>query len=238
MRINQKILSIPPYLSTPWKNIASLRAEEHTKDYTLIVTLLDGTLTEIPHLQKQIVDAIFAAHAKFYDMDKPANRLAIPLTPETTPAGFSFKMSLPGMEGLSSALQHNQEQYDSSDLPAEVLEKISGLTQMMDQEEINAIPKPEPHCNCPHCQITRAIHHGGERKPLKEINTVKEEEEEIVTDEDLHFRTWDIKQTADHLYLVTNPLDTQEHYNVFLSSPVGCTCGSKNCEHIKAVLSS
>lgn len=238
MRINQKILSIPPYLSTPWKNIISLRAEENAGDYTLIVTLIDGTLTEIPHLQKQIVDAIFAAHAKFYDMDKPVNRPVAPITPDSAPIGFSLKMGLPGMEGLNSVLQHNQEQYDSPDLPAEVLEKISALTQVMGQEEINAIPRPEPHCNCPHCQITRAIHHGGEVKQHKELNIIKEEEEELVTDEDLHFRTWDIKQTADHLYLVTNPIDAQEHYNVFLGSPVGCTCGSKNCEHIKAVLSS
>ncbi|MGH2612567.1 MAG: hypothetical protein ACRDFB_05905, partial [Rhabdochlamydiaceae bacterium] len=62
--------------------------------------------------------------------------------------------------------------------------------------------------------------------------------EEEVSDEDLKFRTWDIKQENDKLYSVTNPLDKKEHYNVFLGKPLGCTCGNKNCEHIQAVLKS
>jgi hypothetical protein len=64
------------------------------------------------------------------------------------------------------------------------------------------------------------------------------EEIEEVSDEDLKFRDWEIKQTAEQLYTVTNPLDANEHYNVFLGSPLGCTCGDKNCEHIRAVLTS
>ena len=40
------------------------------------------------------------------------------------------------------------------------------------------------------------------------------------------------------LIVVTNPLDANEHYNVFLGDPIGCTCGQKNCEHIRAVLNS
>ena len=34
-----------------------------------------------------------------------------------------------------------------------------------------------------------------------------------------------------------DPLDPNEHYNVFLGTPLGCTCGEKDCEHIRAVLS-
>lgn len=233
MRINQKVLSIPPYLSTSWKNIVSLRAEEKKDDFSLLVTLIDGTQTEVPHLPKQVIDAIFAAHAKFLDMEipsKPAAKLSL----DSSPTRFSLKMRLPNLEGLDSVLMHNQEQYESPSLPAEILEKISSLTRSMGPEEIDTIPQPEPHCNCPHCQITRAIHQGALRKEASQI----EPEEEIVLEEDLHFRSWDIKQTAEQLYQVTNPLNTEEHYNVFLGSPVGCTCGSKSCEHIKAVLSS
>jgi PhoH-like ATPase len=47
---------------------------------------------------------------------------------------------------------------------------------------------------------------------------------------------WGIEQTAEQLYKVTNPLDANEQYNVFLGTPLGCTCGLKNCEHIRAVL--
>jgi hypothetical protein len=78
-----------------------------------------------------------------------------------------------------------------------------------------------------HCQIAKALH--GE---------LPEEQEEEVTDEDLKFRLWDIDQTGDKLYVVTNPLDSKEYYNVFLGDPIGCTCGEKNCEHIRAVLNS
>ena len=62
--------------------------------------------------------------------------------------------------------------------------------------------------------------------------------EEIVSDAELHFREWDIKQLEKQLYNVTNPLDTTEHYQVFLGTPLGCTCGKTNCEHIRAVLNS
>ena len=70
------------------------------------------------------------------------------------------------------------------------------------------------------------------------INLIdKDVGEEIVSDEDLAFRDWEIKQTTDEKYQVTNPLDANEQYNVFLGNPLGCTCGEKNCEHIRAVLS-
>ena len=60
--------------------------------------------------------------------------------------------------------------------------------------------------------------------------------EEEVSAADLTFRSWDIKQEADQLYTVTNPLNAKEHYSVFLGEPLGCTCGFKNCDHIQAVL--
>jgi len=93
------------------------------------------------------------------------------------------------------------------------------------------IPKGEPHCNCPYCQIANAMQ--------GTVSEVEEKEvEEEVTEDDLKFREWDIKQEGDKLYIVTNPLDADEHYQVFLGTPVGCTCGQKNCEHIRTVLSS
>jgi len=64
------------------------------------------------------------------------------------------------------------------------------------------------------------------------------EGEEEVSDEDLTFQDWEVKQEGDKLYLVTNPLDRDERYRVFLGKPLGCTCGKTNCEHIRMVLSS
>ena len=117
-------------------------------------------------------------------------------------------------------------------MPPDVIEKITSITKAlgMDIEQMN-IPKAEPHCNCPYCQIAKVIQ--GESK-----DSPKEEIEEEVTEDDLRFRDWDIKQEGDKIYIVSNPLDTNEHYQVFLGNPVGCTCGEKNCEHVRTVLNS
>ena len=82
-----------------------------------------------------------------------------------------------------------------------------------------------------HCQIMRIM-----REDQEEATDNSHEEE--VTAEDLRFREWDIEHSGDHLFVVSNPLNQQEQYNVFLGKPVGCTCGQPNCEHIRAVLNS
>jgi hypothetical protein len=120
-------------------------------------------------------------------------------------------------------LQHNPEQSDLPPLPPNFLEKLSTLTQAFSDEDLNRLPTPEPNCHCIYCQVINAIRG----------NTIEEE----VSEEDLRFRNWDVKSTTtDKLYLVTNPLDENEYYRVFLGEPLGCTCGQKNCEHIHAVL--
>ena len=133
------------------------------------------------------------------------------------------------MESLGSIMHHNPSQSKAPNLPPEILDKITAISKIMGVEDTESIPKAEPHCNCIHCQIAKALR--GQKKKNEEIL-------EEVTDEDLKFKTWDIKQTGKKLYSVTNPLDNNENYNVFLGKPVGCTCGQKNCEHIKAVLNS
>ena len=133
---------------------------------------------------------------------------------------------LPGIEGMSSLIHHNLEQSSSPDLPKELLDKMVDIAKSIGVEDISSLPKAEPHCNCPHCQIMRAFH--ASSGPL----LVEEE----VSEEDLQFKSWDIHQDGDQLYTVTNPLAQEEHYSVFLGDPIGCTCGQKNCEHIQAVL--
>lgn len=244
MKINSKILSLPPYISTSWKNIASLHVEETPSGHSLMIELQNSTLIEVPNLDSSIIEAIFAAHAKSLDQDPPA--------PQTRPTpskvslgqpmnnggnneellGFSFPLQIGsgGIENLGSAISHNPEQADAANLPQEILDKIAAISKAVGIDS-SMLPKAEPHCNCIHCQIARAVH--GEAP--KEVEEVSEEE---VTPEDLKFRIWDIAQTGQNLYVVSNPLDAKEQYNVFLGAPVGCTCGEKNCEHIRAVLNS
>lgn len=236
MKINNQILSIPPYISTSWKNIASLHVESQDSTIYLVVTLLSGARIEIPQLEPIMIEAIFSAHARYLEQEEkaPAPKL-LPGTPLSLPDSSqqlaSFALPLKDMQGLGNVSQHNPEQADTPDLPKQVLEKVGEITKAMGIDDLNALPKPEPHCNCVHCQIARAMRGDVENAPA-------EEPEEIVSDEELKFRTWDIAQTTDKLYVVTNPLDDKEHYNVFLGDPVGCTCGHHHCDHVRAVLNS
>ena len=239
MKINPKILSIPPYISTSWKNIASLHVENHPACLVLIVTLLSGVRIEVPHLEQAMIEGIFTAHARYLEHEeksfpKPPSLLPLnfpSIQEQTLALGLPLKNSITGMDHLGNLLQHNPEQADTPDLPSEVLQKIAQLSKTMGIEDPNAVPKPEPHCNCVHCQIARALQIG-----CLHNEPAKEEIEEIVSDEELKFRTWDILQTGDKFYKVSNPTDNEEQYNVFLGDPVGCTCGKDHCEHIRAVL--
>lgn len=226
VKANPHILNIPPHLSTKWENVHSLTTDALDNRYTLTVQLTDGTQTVIPDLSKENIDDIFSAHAQFHETLTQKSNLSIQGSSE-------FPIDLSGLKGLETVLQHNQADCNTPDLPKEVLEHLSHLTKNMKTEDVNQIPKPEPHCNCPHCQITRAMHNGLNNETANSIDV-----EEIVSEEDLQFRSWDIKQKTDALYEVRDPLESETYYHVFLGSPVGCTCGSKSCEHIKAVLTS
>lgn len=239
IKINDKALSIPPYISTSWKNINTLYTKEKEHQIFLIILLHSGTTIEIPYLDPSIIDAIFFAHKKFLEEEakKQLEVKKVPFFPKEGKLSFSLSSPFPlmgpveGAESLGTLLQHNPEQAEVPDLPPEILNKIVSVSSSlgMDLDQMN-IPKGEPHCNCVYCQIAKALQKGSE--------IFRTQEEEEISDADLQFRSWDIKQEGDKLYLVTNPLDEKEHYQVFLGSPVGCTCGIENCEHIRTVLNS
>jgi hypothetical protein len=237
MKINQKILSIPPYISTSWKNVISLHMEETDKGSLLVIGLVNGSTIEIPNLDRPILEATFASHEKHLEQEaslpSEGKEFLGPIPNMDPSALLSVPISL-GIEGnMGNLLQHNSEAAESPDLPSEVIEKITAMSKAIGFDNLDNFPKPEPHCNCMHCQIMRAL-----RK--EEEATVKESAEldEEVSDDDLRFREWDIIQSGDALYVVSNPLNVQERYNVFLGNPVGCTCGESNCQHIRAVLNS
>jgi hypothetical protein len=214
IKINASLLHIPPYISTSWEHVESLSLEGSN----LIVILKSGSKVEIPHLDQVALQNIFTIHSQILER-------------KTTPFQIGFGLPLPpggGIETLSSSMQHNPDQANTPDLPPEILEKITAIAKVMGFSE--EMPIAEPNCNCVHCQIARAL--SGERKGE---NAQLEEE---VSEKDLSFRTWEIKETSDHVFLVTNPLDPNDQYQVHLKDPFGCTCGEKNCEHLRAVLNS
>lgn len=249
MRINHKILSLPPYISTSWKNVISLHAEHRMGVVILSIGLVSGERIEVPNLELPIIDAIFQAHAKSMDLEtsKTAQESvrehseSAPTLMEQISLSFPMKMSSGSLENTLESfgenfgplLQHNPEQAEAPSLPVDILNKIATLSKTAGISDTDLIPEAEPHCNCIHCQIARAV-----RGNVEGIAHPHEEIEEEVSDEDLKFRTWNIEQTAPTLYNVTNPLDEKESYSVFLGDPVGCTCGHSSCEHVIAVLKS
>lgn len=244
-KINEKILCIPPYISTSWDQILFLQTETHqeTGQVTLMIHLIDEKIVKISNLEASLIEIAFSAHMQYLEKKENSQKMVGKLgekqgemfqnllNEQTT--AFPLRLGitgLPNFEGLEMAAQHNSAQADAPDLPPEVLEKIVGITKIITNGDTQAFPKPEPHCNCMHCQIARAFH-GNISSPVEKMPV-----EETVLEEDLKFRSWDIVQIGENLFTVTNPLDFKEKYNVYLGSPVGCTCGSPDCEHIKAVL--
>lgn len=247
VKIDEKLICIPPYISTTWDQVSFIQSEEESDTglFTLTIHLTEGKTVRIPSLDSSLVDIAFSSHVHYLETatseavqvkeggeGKAIGNLLQQLTglsPEQMDNmpirfGISSPDAMPGME----ALQHNVANANSPDMPNEILDKISGMIKMFSNGETSIFPKPEAHCNCPHCQVARSVH-----------NMEKEETapvEESVSDEDLTFRDWEIIKKSDTLYTVINPLDSLEQYSVYLGTPVGCTCGHAGCEHIKAVL--
>jgi len=226
MQISPKILNLPPYLSTTWDNITSLKTAIDGDTYILSVTLKTGEPVKIPNLDQPTLKAIFKAHAEA--VEQP-----IEGTPPRFPIPFSFSLPMTKREGpiasLGNAMTHNPEQADLPDIPPDILSNIAMIAKAFGLEETSELPDPEETCNCVYCQLARA---------LKKMKPEAKEKEEIVEEKELQFREWDVAQSADKLYVVSSALDPNEKYNVFLGEPLGCTCGHKNCEHIRAVLQS
>lgn len=228
MNVSIKMLSLPPYVSVSWKYIVSLQVENRPYGHVLVIQLTTGKKIEIPNLEKEIIKEIFIVHAKFLELSD--QKISLDSVNFAPPGTLSGALSSP--LGVLSIMQHSPEHASSPSFPPEILEKISMFTRHLIPGDLSTLPSPEPHCNCPYCQVIRAVLGTGNNESSKVIL------EERVSEEDLKFRSWDIKQEGEKLYTVTNPLDVKEHYNVFLGEPLGCTCGNKNCEHIQAVLKS
>ncbi len=77
------------------------------------------------------------------------------------------------------------------------LTKSRSFPKHLGVDDPNAIPKPEPHCNCMRCQIARAMQEGlngllqeGQKQPRRNRQ-----------DEDLKFRTGTLSKPGEKLYV-------------------------------------
>lgn len=218
-------LSIPPLLSTTWKNILSLSAGEGE----LHVKLSDGSIVNIPNLSPNEIKLIFDRHERFLESSE---ELPAPKTfrLDIAPIDASGRVGFMAFDELGAIMQHNPEQSDLPHLPPQVIEKIGMLAQSL--PGLDQMPEAVFNCNCMHCQITRALM----GRPAE--NSAVPLIEENISDQELQFSEWVIKETEDKLYTVVSKLDPALEYHVFLGNPIGCTCGNNKCEHILAVLKS
>lgn len=252
MKINRKILSIPPHISTTWKNVASLHIQE---DETLVITLENESIIEIPGLDRATLEHIFFEHSKSLEQEevneedknavKPTklpfmNPFALPLQ-----QGFSFSLPINQIAELDSAMglqgitQHDMQKANTPSLPKELMDKVLVIAKAVGlDKQLQNLPKAEPHCNCPFCQVARAVHNEASSENKEEPKEESFDPDAEVSDAELTFKEWDVKQVNTDIYEVSNPLDKTETYQVFLGKSVGCNCGNSSCEHIKAVLNS
>jgi hypothetical protein len=234
MKINENILSLPPYISTTWQNISAIYSNQ---EHEIEIHLVSGTVVKIPLQDKKIIDLIFFYHSQSLENkeSKPKVQKAkaqIHTEKEAIEIPLPFPFPLDGMIPFGQVLQHQPEQSNMPEIPNEILSKVASFAKTINQETGQVLfPDTQPHCNCFYCQIGRAVN--AETIASPEVQKV---EEEIVSDEDLKFKEWDVLQKGESLYEVTNPLDSSEMYQVFLGQPIGCTCGRNDCEHIKAAL--
>jgi hypothetical protein len=238
MLINREVFSLPPYISTSWGHVTALFMLEDV----LVVSLNDGSNIHIPRLAQALLERIFTAHASHLEEQSKREEQA----GETNSHLFEMplRMSFSQLEGLSTALQHNFEQSDTPDLPPEMLHKISSIAKIAGLHDPQQLPKPEPHCNCVHCQIARAMQsslqdedENEEATPVTTTAIPSVEKIPAVTENDES--SWLVEQNEDQLYTVTHRNNESLNYKVYLGSEqVGCNCGIHGCEHILAVLRS
>jgi hypothetical protein len=248
MKINEKILSIPPYISTTWKNISAIGM----KSSQLFITLADGDTIHIPGLEKETIDLIFLTHAeqiekysfqeteqKAMQKDSASKELSFLSQSflEENHLESSLKFGFATLDGINTVMQHNPLEMNAPDLPQAVLEKIGSIAKILSPEDSSILPTAVPNCNCFHCQITRAINLSVEvEEILLDVKEDQENDDEPVSDLELQFNQWEVSSESENLFTVKNKLDTDEHYIVYLGTPVGCNCGMPNCEHIIAAL--
>lgn len=243
MLINRDVFSLPPYISTSWGHVMALFMREGT----LNVVLSDGTMIKIPRLASEVVERIFAAHASYLEEQSGKGLRQQPREGGgVTTFEMPFRLNIGNLEGLATALQHSPEQADMPDLPSEMLEKIGTMAKIAGLSDPEQIPKAEPHCNCAHCQIARAIYKSmtgeGLARAPSEVKTASTSSP-LKTGSSLNtgdaLEKWIVEQCDEHLYQVINREDADENYKVYLGEgQVGCNCGEHGCDHILAVLRS
>ncbi|NDE63904.1 MAG: hypothetical protein EB053_06075 [Chlamydiae bacterium] len=247
MKINHRVLHIPPYISCKWSEIASIGVESIEGQNVLHVQLLSGARAIVPNLTQDEIDLVFKMHVQhleaaaeeeekfknvkeipfFSNLFQPPPMDANVATSFGAPISFHFDATDP-----SSLFQgHNPQFANSPALPKEILDKITLIAKAIGGEMVKEV-EPVDLCNCFFCQIARALHN--ERKDEKKPHIPKNLPKDLLSggiDPE-----WMVEEVGPHMFKVTSRDEPGILYQVYLGDPLGCSCGSNRCQHIVAAL--
>lgn len=252
MKITDKMLSLPPYISTTWDRVEHIRLGD---EGSLVIVLASGYEARIVDLEEKVINAIFAAYERWVERQNNPKILGEMMKPPTMRGSLHIGNregamladgALPFQLPNGAPLEHNPNQRDFPDIPKEIVEKIARVASIVAPADPDALPKAEPHCNCMFCQIARAITNGLDGTVNERPHGIPYPDfadEEPVKSQDLTFSEtpdtngWKVEQSSEDskLYQVSKE---EETYKVILGETIGCTCGNSHCEHIEAVLRS
>jgi hypothetical protein len=134
MLINKKLLHIPPFISTSWKDVELLLGDGH---HSLNIYLKNGTLVQISHLSKEELDLIFQVHQEILLAQASSKDLTLP-----HPLLFQFSHQF---------LEQDPQISDTTSLSDAVkIKLLSVLDQMIPQEHTHAHPDS---CSCAQCTL-------------------------------------------------------------------------------------
>jgi hypothetical protein len=247
MKINQRVLHIPPHISCKWSEIASLGVENIDGQDLLFVHLLSGTRAQVPNLTQDQIDLIFKMHVQhleesadeeerfknvkeipfFSNLFQPPPMDANVATSFGAPISFHLDANDPG----SLFQGHNPQFSNSPPLPKEILDKITLIAKAIGGDMVKEV-EPVELCNCFFCQIARALKNERveEKKPHIPKNLPKDLLRGGIDPE------WMVEEVGPHMFKVTSRDEPGVLYQVYLGEPLGCSCGSNRCQHIIAAL--
>jgi len=229
MAVTKRMLHLPPYISTSWENVIALHMEqdEDSDDPLLVVTLSGGVQICIPDLREEMVQDLFALHAQILTMSgAEASEEALKFTGD-----FHFARNpWEPREVLQMLMRHQPSLRDEPPMPQAIINKLQSIGQLLDRDILKRLKPPLEGCNCPFCQVHRAV--------LTDLYDDEVTAEELPTapPEEVHSGEWVIQSEDQSTFTVFAEHAPQTRFRVCLSDTISCTCGLPNCDHVKAVL--